>query len=305
VDDAGWDAMAYMTFYRFTRDKKALDYAGKLVRNSFDYWKDGDTANGLWYDHQPPNHGGGSESRKKAVYAASLLVAALDYMNYRGDPQMMRDVLSIYAWIEENLCRRGQLEYIATPGGEAQALPVDDRLYFVEYNQERVPGTPYTGPDGADRPFDIREGGSVTALFGSMAMGVLHARLYKLTGDEAYKSRALETVAALHAPGSPYNNNGVYLNDRDAWTNAAFFRQWVEEVLTLDGITQADRDMVTDTALSIYENARVEGGYLGPWWSGPEGTGWRADHTWPQQMMTSATGAHVIMAAALLWGLPG
>ena len=304
VDDAGWDAMAYMTFYRFTGDKKALDYAGKLIRNSFDYWKDGDTSRGLWYDHQPPNHGGGPEARKKAVYTASLLVAALDYMRCREDPGMMADVMNIYAWIEGNLCRRGQLSYILSPGGEAQALPVDDKLYFVEYNQERSAATPCTGPDGADRPFDIREGGSVSALFGNMAMGVIHARLYRLTGEESYRARALETVAALHAPGSPYNVGGVYLNDRDAWTNAAFFRPWVEEVLTLDGVTQADRDMTTGTAKSIFANARVEGGYLGPWWSGhSESSGWRADHTWPRQMMTSATGAHVIMAAALLEGM--
>ena len=301
VDDAGWDAMAYMTFYRVTGDEAALDYAGKLIRNSYEYWKDGDTANGLWYPYRPPNHGGDGSSRFKSIYAAALMVAALDYMRYREDERMMRDTMNLYAWTEENLCRRGQIKFTMRPGGEEQALACGDNLYFVDYNQERDGRVPFTGPDGAERPLDIREGGSVSSLFGNMAMGVIHARLYRLTGDEGYKTRALETVAALHAADSPYNNNGVYLNDRDAWTNAAFFRQWVGEVLTLDGITQADRDMVTATAKSIFASARVEGGYLGPWWSGQiEGTGWRSDHTWPQQLMTSATGAHVIMAAALL-----
>ena len=301
VDDAGWDAMAYMTFYRVTGDEAALDYAGKLIRNSYAYWKDGDTANGLWYPYRPPNHGGDGSSRFKSIYMAALMVAALDYMRYREDERMMRDTMNLYAWIEENLCRRGQIKFTMRPGEEEQALACGDNLYFVDYNQERGGRVPFTGPDGAERPFDIREGGSVSSLFGNMAMGVIHTRLYRLTGGEGYKTRALETVAALHAADSPYNNNGVYLNDRDAWTNAAFFRPWVEEVLTLEGVTQADRDMVTATARSIFANARVQDGYLGPWWSGQiGGTGWRSDHTWPQQLMTSATGAHVIMAAALL-----
>ena len=304
VDDAGWDAMVYMTFYRVTGDEAALEYAGKLVRNAYEYWKDGDTANGLWYPYRPPNHGGGGDSRFKSVYMAALMAAALDYMSYREDERMMRDTMNLYAWIEANLCRRGQIKFVMHPGEEEQALACNDNLYFVDYNQERGGRVPFTGPDGAERPLDIREGGSVSSLFGNMAMGVIHARLYQLTGDGGYKTRALETVVALHAPDSPYNNNGVYLNDRDAWTNAAFFRPWVEEVLTLDGITQPDRDMVAATAKSIFANARVDGGYLGPWWSGQiEGKGWRSDHTWPQQLMTSATGAHVIMAAALLEGM--
>ena len=301
VDDAGWNAMAYMTFYRVTGDEAALDYAGALIRNSYAYWKDGDTANGLWYPHRPPNHGGGPSNRFKSVYMAALMLAALDYMRYREDEVLMGDTMKLYAWIEENLCRRGQIKFVLASGGEEQALGCGDNLYFVDYNQEREGRVPFVGPDGAERPCDIKEGGSVSSLFGNMAMGVIHARLYGLTGGEGYRTRALETVAALNAPDSPYNNNGVYLNDRDAWTNAAFFRQWVEEVLTLDGVTQADRDMVTNTARSIHANARVDGGYLGPWWSGPsESTGWRPDHTWPRQLMTSATGAHVIMAAALL-----
>ena len=38
ADDAGWGAMAFMTFYRATGDIQALKSAGELVNGAYDHW---------------------------------------------------------------------------------------------------------------------------------------------------------------------------------------------------------------------------------------------------------------------------
>ena len=138
-------------------------------------------------------------------------------------------------------------------------------------------------------------------LGGNMAMGAIHARLYKKTGDERYKQRALETVRAI--TNGPYNNKGVLLNDRDAWTTASFAKWWVKDVLTLEDVADADRELFFNTARSISKNARTPEGYYGGSWSGPatgSGSKWFRVGSVPEQIMTSANSSNVIMAAALL-----
>ena len=54
-----------------------------------------------------------------------------------------------------------------------------DGLYWCDYES--------AGPRGRDRPNDIHEAGSVVFLGGNMAMGVLHARLYRASGDDTYE----------------------------------------------------------------------------------------------------------------------
>ena len=103
--------------------------------------------------------------------------------------------------------------------------------------------------------------------------------------------------------GGPYNRDGVLLNDRDAWTTAAFSGLWVSEVLTLPGVEQKDKDLIFGTARSIAANARTPEGYYGGSWSGPaEGnaSAWYRAGSKPEQIMTSANSAHMILAAALL-----
>jgi len=64
-----------------------------------------------------------------------------------------------------------------------------DNLYWCGYDA--------SGPVGANRPNDIHEAGSVSFLGGNMGMGVIHAMLFQLTGDDKYRQRAVRTTAAL------------------------------------------------------------------------------------------------------------
>jgi hypothetical protein len=167
----------------------------------------------------------------------------------------------------------------------------EDGLYWVDY------GT--TGPIGQERPNDIREASSVVSLGLNMAMGVLHAELFKMTADELYRIRAIRTADALS--NCLLSLGGVFLNDRDAWSQGTFAGDWVREVLSLPGISAKSWTLLRMTADSICANARTTNGYYGGSWSGPaEGllSRWWSVGSKPEQIMTSASTVNMIVAAA-------
>ena len=265
ADDAGWSALMLLAAFRVTGDRDALDRARGLVNNAFGRWRDDQLGGGLWYrdDH-----------RSKSLYQVAIVLAALRLWELTGDRAFQDRALGCYAWIEAHLLR-------------------DDGLYWCEYD--------LSGPVGKDRPNDIREGGSVVFLGGNMAMGVLHARLYRLTADDTYRLRAIRTAEALLA--RLVTDKGVYLNDRDAWANGLFAGDWARDVLTLPGIGAKHAAVLRATADSICRNARTADGFYGGSWSGPpEGPSsrWFAGNSKPQQIMTSANSVNVMVAAAAL-----
>ncbi len=264
-DDAGWSALMYLTAYHITKDTAALDRARGIVNNAFDRWMDDDLGGGMWYrdDHQD-----------KSLYQASIILAALRLHALTGDETLRQRAMSCYDWVELHLLR-------------------DDGLYWCNYDRN--------GPIGKRRPDDVKEGGSPVFLGGCMAMGVVHATLYHTTGEEKYKERALRTADGLLA--KLVTPEGVYINDRDAWTNGVFAGNWAREVLSLPGIGPRHIQALKATAESIVKNARTPTGFYGGSWSGPaEGPGsrWWVKNSRPEQITTSANSLNLVLAAALL-----
>jgi predicted alpha-1,6-mannanase (GH76 family) len=260
-DDSGWDARIYLTLYRHTRDPYALDRARGLISRAFVRWLDGELGGGMWYSN---------ERKHKSLYQVGLIHSALQWEAVSGDKQFHDQALGCYDWIESRLLR-------------------SDGLYWCDIGRE--------GPAGQSRPDDIHEAGSVVFLGGNMAMGVLHAWLYRATEDKKYLQRAVRTADAIAAK---LVKEGVYLNDRDAWANGTFAADWADGVLVLPGIDRKHRDLLLRTADSIFQRARTPDGYYGGSWSGPAqgpGSTWCMKGSRPQQIMTSASSAMVIMAA--------
>ena len=159
----------------------------------------------------------------------------------------------------------------------------------------------YIGPGGAEEPYRMEEAHSSVCLGGTMAMAVLHTRMYELTGEKRYQERAQRTMRAIF--DSPYLvKNGVFVDAGDGWTNAAFMCQFVTEVMTLPSLQQKDVQILNNTANSIYGKARTQDGYYSASWSGPAED---ADTPWGRmgwthdKIMTNATSVHMIIAAAL------
>ncbi|MCL2884484.1 MAG: hypothetical protein FWF49_03235, partial [Oscillospiraceae bacterium] len=150
-------------------------------------------------------------------------------------------------------------------------------------------------PVGSDRPYYINEAGSFSFIGGNMAMAVLGARLYNMTGDATYLSQAVRTVNAITAVE---NNKGVLLDDRDGWTDGQFVYMYASEALTLPGVAQSNREVLLNTAVSIMNNAH-SGQYYKADWSG--GNAWEnANNTVSTQIMTTANSVQMIIAAAQL-----
>ncbi|MCL2884392.1 MAG: hypothetical protein FWF49_02755 [Oscillospiraceae bacterium] len=305
VDDTGWNAMVFITYYKVTGDIYALQLAKALIQNGYSYYRDGDTVNGLWYPQNPPSAPSGAsgkiDNRWKSVYAVGIVSAALEFQMITGDDSLFADSLNIYNWMEQNLLRNGDYS-VTKQDGSVVTMNCTDNLYWCDFNVGRTKATEVDGPSGGLRPADIHEAGSVSGLFGNMGMGVIQARLYKLTGDTRYLDAALRTVKALNE-SSYYDNNGVYVNDRDAWTNATFMGPWVSEVLTLPGIQTRDYERVIQTAQSIGQNCRTADGYWRAEWSG--GNRWEAlmspsFYFSYKQLTTSADTVGMLTAAALL-----
>ena len=295
-DDAGWNAMLYMLVYEYTGDTFALDAAGDLIRNTYAFWKNGDLSKGLLYDHDPSDE----TTRHSATHVASTMLAAFDYLKYRRDDTLKQNTITLYNWAEETFLRDGEYAYTLTNGQKKTGF-CDDMLYWFNINMGRTGGRIFQGPEEAENPNRIDEGNSAVFLGGTMGMSVLHVRMYELTGDKKYRERAQRTVRAVF--DNPYLvKNGVLVDAGDGWTNAAFVRQFVTEVLTLPGLQKKDIRILNDTANAIYGNARTADGYYSASWSGPAedaNTPWGKMGWTHDKLMTTATSIHMVIAAGL------
>jgi hypothetical protein len=245
-------------------ESHALARARGLVRASFNLWLDDQLGGGMWY----------SDKRdRKSLYQTALVLAALKIHELTGDEYFREQVLKCYTWMETHLLR-------------------DDGLYWCDCGA--------AGLFGQNRPKDIHEAGSVVFLGGNMAMSVIHARLFRATKDVKYRERALRTSAALLKQVT--TTEGVFIDDRDAWTNGVFVGDWAREVLILPGADSGYRIALRKTADSIFSQARTSKSFLGGSWSGPaegEGSVWWKKKSLPEQVMTSANTVNMIVAACI------
>ena len=264
ADDAGWSALMYLAAHHATGDADALARARGLVRASFNQWLDDKLGGGLWYS---------DKRESKSLYQTALVLAALRIHELTGDEYFREQALKCYTWMETHLLR-------------------DDGLYWCDYGAE--------GPLGQNRPKDIHEAGSVVFLGGNMAMCVIHARLFRATNDDKQREHALRTAVALCQQVT--TKEGVFMDDRDAWTNGVFAGDWAREVLSLPGAGSELRMALRKTADSIFSKARTSTGFFGGSWSGPaegEGSVWWKKKSLPEQIMTSATAVNMIVAACI------
>jgi len=283
MDDMAWTSMVLMEIYRVTKDMNALRLAGETVRNAYTYFADGSTANGLWYDlgtDTPRN------KNLKSVYQVGLILTGLQYCSIVSDPALYNDTIALYNWGEAHLRRA-------------------DGFYWCDYldGPNTVLGN-VVGPIGQDDYDSIGIRGGRSCIFGNMGMAAVNALLYQSIGDQTYLDKALQTANGL-GDNPAYNVGGVLVNDRDAWTDAAFAGQFVQLVLPLPGIGDNIKNAIKNTAISIATTARSADGTYGPIWSAASGQYWvgaTIDNkpVTGAQIQTCGTSVHMVAAGALL-----
>lgn len=259
-DDTGWDTGMFLQAHDITGDPTALRYARLAVGNAYGRWHDAALGGGLWYS---------DERRNKSIYEAALALAALRLNALTRDSHFLDAAAASEAWMRTALRR-------------------PDGLYWCETTRK--------GPVGLERPRDIHPGGSVTYLGGNMAVGVLEARLAGVLGRPALRQAALETARGVVT--LMVDADGVLIDDRDAWNDGYFAPMWAREVIPGHG---PEADTLRRTAAAIATRARTPDGYYGPDWDGPSADSrWSRGKTRTQQIMTSASAATMIVAAAFL-----
>lgn len=306
LDDVGWDIMCYLMAYRFTGDPDALDMVKTTLLGAYDHYKDETLEEGLWY-----NDWAQYNDHWKSSYIVSLLISALEYCRItKGTDRFSRELqdqtLLLCDWVERTF-RRDRVYTVENGKADGSPYTVDvlDNLYWIDYNKDRENRDERNGPSGGLRPGDIRELGSVSAIFANMGLAAVNVRRYEMFGDETCLKKAVQTADALE---KYYNNHGAYLNDRDGNTNATMLRYYIHSLLATDRTTDKQRDMLFRTAENVYATGQNRKGRYLPWWGrviGPEDTVPQLDPRGldVEGIMCNATSVTMICGAALLESL--
>ena len=258
ADDTAWSALLYISVYRVLGDETALDYTREVILNAYDYYKDGDIANSMWYCDERQYNG----DQWKSLYCAGFLLAALEYCDAtegteKYSQELYDQTMALYAWMEENLRRSGSKTFEqGLQNGMSYTVSVNDGLYWCDYNWDREGRDERFGPDGGLRPQNIYFCDSVSFLFGNMAMAAVNMKLYERSGEEKFLNSAMETTASIAEVYT--TKDGTYLNDRDINTNAAALYYYVSYVLSSDAVPKEAKAQLATTASVIYNNCRED-----------------------------------------------
>lgn len=275
-DDCGWHARLYLLLYRYEPDPWFLDCAKLMMDKCTAIWMDDKLGGGMWYENT---------RTWKSLYQIAIVLCCLDIYEYTHEEKYFIIAMECYYWMEAHLRWKAG-------------------IYWTDLN--------YTGMPGQQEPRNVVEGidqvgdpGSLSFLGGNMAMGAIHARLYRLTGLEVFRQRLDHLCDGL---AEIYVRHGCFINDRDAWTDTYCLGEWTRDAATLPNFDPRMLRAMFTTARSVAENARTEDGHYSAVWRGPAED---PNHRWVQlgsiarQITTSSTGANWIMCAFLLQRLTG
>ena len=265
IDDCAWNAMLYMIFYDLTKDEWYINIAKKLIDDAVKRWTD--SRDGALYYRDGVNF--------KSLYTVGLVIAMLNIYDVTGEQDWLDKAKYHHRWMVSILGR-------------------SDGLFWTDVTSD--------APHGIEAPDRIYEANSVSFLTGNQAMCILAKRLYDIEGNENYITQIKKTSRVI---SSVYNRGGVYLNDRDAFTNGVFMSDFVKKILVNPQFTFSNDDLLLATAESIVTKGMTPDGYYGGSWQGPTGKGsvWTECGSIPEQVMTSSTAVHVLVAAAILSNL--
>lgn len=304
LDDAGWDIMAYLMFFRLSGDRELGKMVKTTILGAYEHYNDGPLENGLWYNDWKQYN-----DHWKSSYIVSLLISAWEFCKMtKGtdlySQELFDKTMILYEWTEKYF--RRDRAYIVPQGcadGSDLVVDVIDYLYWVDYNQDREARPERNGPSGGTFPNRIQELGSVCGIFIAMGMAALNIKLYKDTGEKRYLEKAVETS---HAVAKINNVNGCYMNDRDIHTNSTMVRYFVHEYLSTNLATDEERNILFRTADNIYQSGLNNNGIYYPWWGKictPDNVSHPRLAYFAPNMMINATSVTMICGAALLESL--
>lgn len=273
-DDAAWMIGLYLEAYEVTADATALTDAKALLDCAWTRWQDAALGGGLWYD---------DNFDKKTSYQAAYALDSLWYYQLAADSTYLTRAESIDTWMAATLQRSGQTVF-------GQAFP-NDGMYWVTITSGQ-------SISGFNTPYQIAQTSSVVLQVGDMAMAVLDARLYSITGTPSYLTRVNQVAVGFQNYETV--SGGVALDARDARTNgwaAVFYAREVVPILTSSGAFGSAS--MKATAVAVNANARNSDLTYAGCWNGAASNSscvWATNNNlYSQQVEVSANAA--------IWGV--
>ena len=263
TDDCFWNCMLYLIFYEVTGDKWFIDVTSGLLDSCNERWGDDVAGGGMWYS---------DDRTAKSLYEVGAAISWFRLWEITGEQRYYDLAYASYNWMYTCL-------------GSNR----DDGLYFCSANEY--------GPVGGAS--SIAEAGSASFLTANMGMAALAVMFYEATGEQQYLDRAYAVCDGLPLY---YDDEGVLLDDRDAWTNGAFATYFASRVLTLPDVNEQTLALCKATATSVVYNDRTPDGYYGGTWKGPsEGSLsiWYCGGSVATQAATTGTAVSMVTSMAV------
>lgn len=328
-DDAAWKMLSFCDLHRITGEPAWLSRLQEALPKILNLYRDpnnpqNDAGNGvLWSPYgllyAIPTQG--ATQNIATTYEAGIALAALYVYEQTG-------TVGFLNYAKGMALRWTKSSSASDPG--FQDTGDNPGAYWTEMNlapggitPRIVVNQPVDPVDGKHHPF--RNGGSPHMIQGAMGIAVVCAKLYRTLNDASFRTHAAEIVSALGSTSIYLVTAGKFLNDRDPYTAGFFACEFVREVLSLktEGVDPGDkvRTGFVTTGQYIASNP-VSGGYYSADWGIPDGyrngsqnnstDSWTAngtqhpgDQAVPQQIMTTANSALVILAGYEATALTG
>ena len=323
-DDAGWKANFLAQVHAVTRDPEALHDLEEMLPAVMDRFVDANqprimhgttpagrplrsNPHGILYAAAKDLGAYAAFGRISSLYETTLALAALYAYEQDHDTAYLSYATSTYRWIHADLRTVKDSPNDTATGVYLCDLSLDPAKLATGHAQ---PKNRYFGKPirGLAAEYDG----------GTLAMAVLAARLYRLTGTEMYLVEAKNIIGAFARPDAflrQRQTNAVFVDARDPWTAGYWYPEVAAEVLPLPGVDPHGtfHSAMASTAAAIV-GQRTSDGYYGADWSGPELDIADGTQTWiesgnrinagrgggqatPRQIMTSANSTLVIQAA--------
>lgn len=234
-DDAAWKIQSFCDLHRVTKDAAWLYRAQIALPKCLNRFKD-------------PNHAQVNAGDGILWSPYGILYAGTDNP---GQPQNISSsietgMVQAALYIHEQTGIQGFLNYAlgmgqrwikpssaADPG--FQGTGTNQGAFFVEMGLNPVAPVyrqpPPTAADGTQPPF--RNGGSTYMIQASMGVGVVCAKLYRITKDASWLTPIQQIIGALASTSVYLVSAGKFLDDRDPYSVGFFACDFVRDVLSL------------------------------------------------------------------------
>ena len=283
LDDLAWAATGFIQLYEASGDSTALNYAARVIDCAWTNYHDA-TDGGLWYDYP-----GTYKSADQGSFALAMVLlyqaggSTTGLTTNWSNADVLTEAQALMEWINtyqdytnNSVCTKSShLLWMKIPGS----------------------GTSWT-PTGCANPFSISMTASPTGLAENMGYAAANARMWSITSNATWKTRAQNTAASIYQ--YERDVNGAWLDDRDARVGGFSAWYFANDVIPILPNTSIYQSTYLTTGRCVMSKDSLPTGEFGGDWCGPaRGVWWSAGYSSSRIEITASAAIWPIVAK--LW----